>query len=435
MWRLNRFGTSGSTQVCAAAFVTPFVATHVLAFQPTEAGEVIALARKAYASAPFADRIDVEVIDGMGRRERSRLLVRVNPAGEGVDSLLIEFPEMSVWADEVGVLVVGSRDASGWWASEPVEGGPVASLREVLPPIVAPSIAIVSGEAAWTPATPEIRWNGLAEDSTGAFWVLGGMSGDLAVQATFDRESSRLVRLVVSGPSGGPLAVLTVTLEPMEAGEWTGWKPRTRGLERRATLAAVVDRRPAIVPGDLFPSVGWVSSDGRSWVLNDDLWANRPGSMKASNGPGVAVVTLFRASGDQASLSASLRDVRKGADICRSVLRERLRSRVVSGEARPGSEVVLLPAAIFGGVGFSASRYEAITSEIGDLGPDGVGIVWSTPERRTIDAVAPGARAAMCIVDRAGRLHKVIVLDDLEERIDEAQVEIRDAIAEVLGER
>ncbi|QYK46841.1 MAG: hypothetical protein KF838_08580 [Phycisphaeraceae bacterium] len=434
MWRLNRFGASGLKRVCAAAFVTSFIATHVLAIQPTDAGEVIAMARKGYASAPFADRIDVEVIDGMGRRERSRLLVRVNPAGEGVASLLIEFPGMSVWADERGVLVVGSREASGWWESERVEEGPVASLRAVLPPIVAPTVAILSGEAAWTPATPEIRWNGLAEDSTGAFWVLGGMSGDLAVQATFDRGSSRLVRLVVSGPSGGPLAMLTVTLEPIEAGELTGWKPRTQGLERRATLAAVVDRRPTIVPGDLFPSVGWVRSDGRSWVLNEDLWT-KPVSANSRNGIGVAVVTMFRASGDQASLSASLRDVRKGAEICRSVLRERLRSRVVSGETRPGSEVVLLPAAIFGGVGFSASRYEAITSEIGDLGPDGVGIVWSTPERRTIDAVAPGARAAMCIVDRAGRLHKVVVLDDLEDRINEAQVEIRDAISEALGER
>lgn len=435
MWRLNHFGASGSNQVGAAAFALCCIATSVRALQPTEAAEVIAMARKAYASAPFADRIEVEVFDGTGRRERSRLFVRANPGGESVSSLLVEFPGMSVWADEQRVLVVGSREASGWWESERIEGSPVASLRAVLPPIVAPSIAIVSGEAAWTPATPEIRWSGLAEDSTGAFWVLAGMSGDLAVQATFDQGSSRLVRLVVSGPSGGPLAMLSVTLEPLEAGELSGWKPRTQGLERRPTLAAVVDRRPTLVPGDLFPSVGWVRSDGRSWVLNDDLWAARPGSTIAGTGLGVAVVTLFRASGDQALLSASLRDVRKGADVCRSVLRERLRSRVVSGETRPGSEVVFLPAAIFGGMGFSASRYEAITSEIGDLGPDGVGIVWSAPERRTIDAVAPGARTAMCIVDRAGYLHRVVVLDDLEERIDAVQAELRDAIAEALGER
>jgi hypothetical protein len=40
----------------------------------------------------------------------------------------------------------------------------------------------------------------------------------------------------------------------------------------------------------------------------------------------------------------------------------------------------------------------------------------------------------MCIIDRSGRLHRVVVLDDPEERIDAVRAEIREAIVGALGE-
>lgn len=397
--------------------------------QTPDAATLIARARDAYRAAPFAERIEIDVVDATGRHERSHVTLRVEPADQGVRSMLVELPAMRVWSGEDGLVVVGPQEAGAWWGVNDATADAFLRTERVLPPIIAPALAILLGHERWTPVTPEIRWNGVGEDLAGAGWMMGGVSGEFAVQATFDRETSRLARLAISGPSGGQIVSLSIAIQRLPPGSPGSWRPRTEGLERRDSLVSIMDRRPTIVVGDMFPAVGWVRADGRSWQLGD---AFVPAA--GLNAPGAAVVVLFRTTGESPARGEALRDVRVGVEALRVALRERLRDRVVAGGRGRDPEVLFVPAAVFGGEGFNAATFEQIAGEIGDLVPEVPGIVWTMPERRTIDAVAPGAASVMCVVDRGGYVRRVIVLDGSGQFVERVRKEIAEAISETLGE-
>jgi hypothetical protein len=335
--------------VLAASGVMPSQA------QTPDAAALIARAREAYRGAPFAERMRIEVVDATGRRENSEIVVRVEPGDQGVRSVLVELPTMRIWSGDDRLVVVGPREAGAWWELTDAGTDSFSRMEGTLPPVVAPALAIVAGRERWTPVTPAIDWTAASEDPGGTGWLIGGVSGEFAVQATFDRGTSRLARVAVSGPSGGQIVSLSVEIEQLTAGSPSSWRPQTEGLERRESLAAVIDRKPTLMVGDSFPAVGWVRSDGKSWQLAD---AFAPAA--GLNAPAAAVVVLFRARNATSVRSETLRDVRAGVEGLRATLRDRLRERVVAGERGRDSEVLLVPAAVFGGEGFDAPVFEQI---------------------------------------------------------------------------
>ncbi len=399
------------------------------AAQVPEASALIAEARVAYRAGPFAERISIDVTDAIGRRESAAIVVRAEPRGTGVGSILLELPSMRVWSGSDGIVAVGSRETGAWWGVE-AAGDPMSRLSDVLPPVVSPGLAIAMGREDWTPVTPSIKWSSVTEAPSGGGWVLGGVSDEFALQATIDRETARLVHVEVSGPSSGPLVQLSIAIERLEPGDPGDWKPQTEGLDRRGNLAELMDRKPTIVPGDLFPAVGWVRADGRSWRLSE---ATEPGSAGQSQGSiGASLVVLFRAERETAARASILRDVRLGIEAARAALRGRVRDRVVAGDRGHGVGALLVPAAVFDGAGFEAERFESIVAEMGDLALDSPGLVWTMPGRRTIDAIAPGSQSVMCVIDRGGYITRVIVLDGAEARSEQLRAEIAGAILDSL---
>lgn len=417
----------GGLKVAASVLATHGVLSSQA--QAPDAAALIARAREAYLRAPFAERLQIEVVDATGRRENSEIIVRVEPGDQGVRSMLVELPTMRIWSGDERLVVVGPREAGAWWELTDAGVDSFSRMEGALPHVIAPALAIVAGRERWTPVTPAIDWTGASEDPGGTGWLIGGVSGEFAVQATFDRGTSRLARVAVSGPSGGQIVNLSVVIEQVAPGSPSSWRPQTEGLERRESLAAVIDRKPTLLVGDSFPAVGWVLGDGKSWQLAD---AFAPAA--GVNAPAAAVVVLFRVRGATSARSETLRDVRVGVEGLRATLRDRLRERVVAGERGRDSEVLLVPAAVFGGEGFDAGVFDQISGEIGDLAPDAPGLVWTMPERRTIDAVAPGAMSVMCVVDRGGAVRHVIRMDGSSDRQESVRKEIAAAISETLGE-
>lgn len=386
---------------------------HASAQAPTSE-EVIASARRAYGAGPYAESLVIEATDGLGRTERSEIVVRVRPNGPGTDAaeILAELGRLRVWAGPGETVVTHASGAGSWWGegADPSTTSAVQMLSRALPPIAAPSIAILRGDAGWTPVTDRIAWNGVVEDPAGAAWLLAGQvidartgqSGDLAVQAAFDRESARLVRLIVSGPGVSGLQRLSITVAPAPTGEIDAWRPITDPSLKKATLAAIVGTRPRLATGDRFPHVVWVRSDGGAWRLEPVQDAAAP----------VTAFVLIRVSREAGETAAALTDARA----CIGAFVERVRAAQRASIGR-GGDGGLAPRLVCGAVfaidAFDADRFAAISGELSELLVDEPGVVWTSPGAATIDAMAPDASAVLCVVDGDGTVRSIVVIDGM----------------------
>lgn len=389
---------------------------HRVRAQAPTSEDVIASARRAYGSAPYAEVLAIEATDGLGRTERSEIVVRVRPNQQGVDAaeILADLGRLHVWAAASEIVVTHESGGGSWWGEQTeVPTSPTEMMERALPPIAAPSIAILRAQTAWTPVTGKVAWNGVVEDPAGAAWLLAGQvidertgqPGDLAVQAAFDRESSRLVRLIVSGPGISGLQRLSITVSPAPTGDIDAWRPITDPSLKKATLAAIVGTRARLATGDRFPHVVWVRSDGGAWRLEpaqDDPTSPSP----------VTAFVLFRASREAGETAAAMADAR--ASVSAFVARVRARQRESIGRGSDGgSAPSVVCGAVFAIDAFDADRFAAISGELSELLVDEPGVVWTSPGASTIDAMAPDANAVLCVVDSDGTVRSIVVIDGM----------------------
>jgi hypothetical protein len=395
--------------------------------------EVIASARRAYGAGVYAESLVIEATDGLGRTERSEIVVRVRPIEQGTDvaEVVAELGRLRVWAGNGEVIATHQTGGGSWWG-ERTEGpaGPLEMIEQTLPRIVAPSIAILRGDTSWTPVTGRVVWNGVVEDPAGGGWLLAGkvidersgQPGDLAIQAAFDRESSRLERLIVSGPGASGLQRLAITMASVEPGDPTAWKPVTDPASRRDSLAGIVGTRARLGTGDRFPHVVWVRADGGAWRLEVAPDASAP----------TTVFVLFRASAEPGENAAAIADARACVRVFVDRVRVRQRESIGHGGAGAPSPK-LVCGAVFAIDAFDADRFGAITGELSDLLVDEPGVVWTSPATSTIDAMAPDAGAVLCIVDGAGSVRSIVVIDGIASGEASATAAVERAADEAMG--
>lgn len=393
--------------------------------------ELIAQARGVYGSAPFAERLEIEAADGTGRVERSTVEIRVDPTDVSGQSaprtIALRLDQLRIWAGPGELIATHERDSSGWWGRTH-EGQPALELLgESLPAVAFPSLAILSGMNDWTSVTPSIQWSAVTEDPSSAGWLLAGQSsgpaGEFAVQATFDRDTSRLTRLIVSGPGTVGLQRLTILAAPIEPGDVGSWRPATDEAERRSSLQALVNVHPKLVAGDRFPGIVWVRGDGRVWRLGE---AVGPEGLLAP-APGTTVLILFRAPSEPSVAGPILADARAGAHTSAERVRQRSRESIAAG-GKGVAPLSIVLGAVFALDAFDAERFTAIEREVGDLGSADPGVVWTSPAGATMDAMSPEASAILCVVGADGLIDAIVVLDGMADAPESAGADVARAI-------
>lgn len=402
-----------------AGGIAMFVIATANAQTPTSS-EIIEAARDAYASEVYAEILTFEVTDGTGRTERSTIRVHVQPmqSGDDVAQVLLDLGRLRLWAS-AGEMIATHRGSDGsadhgWWDARAPEAGAIQILESHTPPIAIPSVQILRGSGGLTPLAPRIDWNGVVEDPAGRGWLLAGRivdaaaggASERAVQATFDRTSKRLVRVIVSGPGTSGLQRLTITAAQTDAGDPASWRPMTDPAFRRSSLAEIAAGRPRLVPGDSFPPVVWVNADGGAWRL-----------LSTENGSGSAaarstVLVLWRASSDAGARASAVADVRACAEAVAARIRYK-RSEAIRGGAARANMPRMVCSAVFAIDDFDAEAFAAMAGELSDLLTDEPGVVWTSPANATIDAMAADAVALLCVVDAEGALRTVLVIDGM----------------------
>lgn len=412
--------------------------------------EVLRAALLAYASAPYAERLEIEVTDIEGRVMRSSIRLRVDPRRLDADArsnrpdldidtdgagpvrpsqVWIELGALRLWAGPGELIAIHGRDSSGWWGVKEDDSSAAGLLRRRVPPMTLPSLAILSGDLPLSPLAPEIEWIGVTPTESQDGWVLAGRAGDVAIQAMFDRATHRLARLVVAGASVGSAQRVSITARPEPIDKPASWKPAIDGRQARDSLSEIL-RVPATVHvGDPLPRLACVREDGRAWSIRDVL--TPPG---ASNGieasPGVALL-LMRATVD--GTPADLSDVRAALSAIRAIDRDRVREAAISGSTQQVARLKGVPCVVFELESFSAQDFDRIARDLTDLAGDDPGIVWTSPARQSIDAVAPNAASVAVIVDAGGVIRAVMVLDGLGAEPSTLDARLRHEIDQLLA--
>lgn len=429
------------TRLIACAMLVPACAgAHA---QAPSASEVLAKARSAYGSGAYAESITVEATDALGRTERSSIRVHAlpTPTGDGVSQVRFELGRLRIWS-EAGHMIVSAASAGAapapWWDARAEGADPIEMVELHVPPVCAPSIEILRGRTGLTPHSAPIVWNGVVEDPSGSGWLLAGRisdpssggGADRAVQATFDRESARLLRLIVSGSGAGGLVRLVVTATPVDAGDPGTWRPATDPSVARSSLAEVFVSRPRLETGDRFPAVSWVRSNGGSWRLNSQQ--TQPPLAPADVVARPTILVLWRVNADAGANASALSDARAATQEALNAMRLRRSEAIRSGAPRSPSPH-LVCGAVFSIDAFDAEVFGAMAAEMSDLLAEEPGVVWTSPAQQTIDAIAPAAAAVLCVIDADGRLRSAVVVDGLTAMPESIATEIARAVDAAFG--
>lgn len=389
---------------------------------PPSIEAVLARARESYLAAPFATAVGIEITDSAGRVERSAIEAYVDPGEEGeIVSIAVRADPLRAWASGTELIITHAAEPRTWWGCE--IAAPLEGLTSTLPPLPIPQFAVLDASSPWTPVTPEVEWQTVLEDQSGVSWVLVGRSGEMAVRATFDRESGELLAFAASGPATAPVVGITLAMRELPADDPARWRPDVGVRERRSTLADLVDPSPTLGPGEPLPPVPWVMRDGRSWSMRNVLASPEAGSR------GVAAVALILLDASRSGeTDDAVADIRAAADAIRVFQRERVRQTVIRPHASNTGEVLIVPALVFSGQGFDPARFERLAAELADIAPESPGVVWTSPARATLEAMAPGARAALCLIDRHGRIGAVVALDGVPGASDDLIADVHAAL-------
>lgn len=395
---------------------------------------VLTSIRNAYRKAPLAERVAITIrrpgAPGAPREtaseRREEAVVRIDPVhGLARDDakVWLELGDLRACLSGGRMVAVHTRDSATYVQLD--YKGPLTQevLSRLLPPLPLPQIDLALGDAdpptRLTPYFDGIKWDKVAVDETVApprVTITGSASGR-RVEITADADTGRLLRLTAEldhPPAGAPALELRLVCTRMEVDPAAAWEIPTTGRARVADLAQLRARPGDLQVGQVVPSLGLTTVDGRAWSMTEDLGPGADDPLP----PRPCVILLL------------VRD-RKGGDGPRGPDDPFLGQTVaaIAAAVKEAHESALTP--VPPGVSPPAriARCAYRPTLVLDLGAgDAVGrvrvaaevwtsrLLWTASPATTIDRFAPGAAAAVVVIDADHVLRCVIPIGEDSQR-------------------
>lgn len=367
--------------------------------QPIELDPALVLQElyAAYRAGPVADEVLVTIrAGGQERQETIRVSLqarRIQPPTE--PRFLLDLGRLRLSAIP-GLAVAAQPSDSTTCVAWPFEGDPTPDdLARVLPPLPLPQLAIAFGRddalASPTPYTPGVTWTSASATDAGAHptSTLVGHSAAGPITMTMDARTGRLRELVAELASDPQPVTIELACRAIDPGDPGAWPIDPAGRERLASLADLGRPRPLITPGRPIPDLPISTLDGTEWSFPESaaptliLFFRVPADADRAAAIDLRVQTVMRA------LAGFAEPVASGA------------SPAGAPPAQPESIIVV---AVF--------RLPDATRERLDALPARRPVpLFTTAASATIDRFAPGADAALVVMDPDRTLRAAVPLD------------------------
>lgn len=409
-------------RLLATLFISLVTAVAADAGEPVDPGLILTTLRQSVAKGPVAERVRV-TIRHPGKSARSDdFLVKVDP-GKKPDrsdaAVWIELGDLRVYAAGGRLVAVHTGDETSCYSASFGDRLGPETLRALLPPIPAPLVGLVLGDAGeapnvslgLTPYTPRVTWTS-AEAVTGAGAQIVTLTGSrdpfpgertepagLAASMVIDARTSRVTRFSAVLPDA---AELRLEITPTVPGNPATWPIR---FERRATVASLTDlreRRGDAAAANVVPEL----------TLMDATWSNW-NYRSVFRGPAGATPThlalIFMRETTRDAFGAPSADVKAAEDELR-----RLSAELAAGADSKVRLAHLTAPVMLTMDENSRRKVENAVKLRESTAPEGAprgNIIWAASPERTIERFAPGAAAVAVVIRADNSLAGIVLLD------------------------
>ncbi len=335
---------------------------------------VVDALRASYTTTEIAQHVDVTLrLRGVQRTESYTL--RTSPGAFELD-----LGKLLIWSQGDQLLAVHTANTKDV-LQLPVEGGVLATLQKLAPPVPAPTLELALGtDAAFarpTAYTPGVAWKSAEIDQSGQSPALRvrGASDEAVVEMVTDAEGSRLKSMTVRIDRDELDLRLTLTPATVERGPSYGVDISGRRVVTR--LEDLVPRSDELRAGDELPDL----------ALRFAITPDESEPIAPLRGPAVLVFFRVLTPGVQSALAAA-------AELSASAA-EGQRPSVIAVSVQP-RETPATP---------------AILADLRTtLAP--AGLAWTPSPATTIDRFARGTMAVAVAVGADNRIRGVVIIDD-----------------------
>ncbi len=386
------------------------------------APEIIARARAAYRSGPVGERVTISVREGQVTRF-DEFVVRLR-ADDQRREMRLDLAALSIWTRTDGA--AGEFTAQHRENDELVYRASLdrplsrSALRAHLPTMLAPQLALAFGERLdasisdddWTRGPP-------APDR---HTIIGATALGLTTIA-FDAETFRLREYAAQSRD----LTIRLRVEAIEAGDPDSWVIDAVGSRVVSSLSELRPRVRPVPIGEEFPFRTLQDATMSPWLLDAALANRRVPPQRPEER--YLVLVFHRVPSEVPARTHVLDRVGRAIDAAGEVERELARTSMRPeglGPRRAIVRVIVRPVAC---LRVPEARREVIQTLAArwPLDTGGSGLLWTVSPEQTLDRLAPGASAAIAIIDEQRRLVRVLEIDD-EFETDALSQQIRDTV-------
>lgn len=350
-------------------------------------------------------------IAGMHRQQPIIAWYRPSPTPE----VLIQLGRFTIHGveheDSSTVTVVHAADRASYVQARSVGPLGLSGFDRVVPPIPLPMLAAwLDGGAATLPGAPAVAWNEpVTLASGGSRWIGRTPDGPaIAIAGPEGLRSWRQSTTLNGRPATIDLA-FEYTVPPSDQ-----WGIDLEGRRRVASLAGLQPAESAIERFQPMPALPLFAMDRAAWSpptigVEEDQSAVEP----------FPVLLLVRATSPHGLTTEIADRVQEAVQVAQQRIEREQRTRREAGDGV--MPIGLRPTIV---LVFSLSEFSLESlSEARSRFPDDAQVVWSASPAATIDRFAPGAEAALVVVDGYRRLVSVM---------DPARADLVDALVDVV---